>query len=105
MTADRASGKTWFPLACLAFIVAVAAWSACLAAETEAERIDRLIRQLGSDSFAQREAAGKALEGIGTPALDALRKAAPTALRPRESRAAPSTRSSLPSARASRKAA
>jgi sulfatase modifying factor 1 len=62
--------------ASLAFAVAVAAWSAGLAAETEAERIDRLIRQLGSDSFAQREEAGKALEAVGTPALDALRKAA-----------------------------
>jgi formylglycine-generating enzyme len=64
--------------ACLAFAVTVAAWSACLAAETEAERIDRLIRQLGSESFAQREEAGKALEAIGLPALSALRKAAST---------------------------
>jgi formylglycine-generating enzyme len=62
--------------ACLAFAVAVAAWSACLAAETETERIDRLIRQLGSENFEEREAAGKALEAIGTPALEALRKAA-----------------------------
>jgi sulfatase modifying factor 1 len=61
--------------ACLALGVAVAAWSACLAAETEAERIDRLVRQLGSESFARREQAGKELEAIGTPALDALRKA------------------------------
>jgi formylglycine-generating enzyme len=56
--------------------VAVAAWSACLVAETESERIDRLIRQLGSDSFVEREEAGKALEVIGMPALAALRKAA-----------------------------
>jgi formylglycine-generating enzyme required for sulfatase activity len=76
MTPNQAPGKTWFPLACLALAAAVAAWSASLAAETEAERIDRLIRQLGSDSFAQREAAGKALEAIGTPALAALRQAA-----------------------------
>jgi hypothetical protein len=76
MTANQASGKTWCPLACLALGVAVAAWSVCPAAETEAERIDRLIQQLGSDSFAQREEAGKAREAIGTPALDALRKAA-----------------------------
>jgi formylglycine-generating enzyme required for sulfatase activity len=62
--------------ACLAFAVAVAAWSACLAAETEDQRIDRLIRQLGSESFARREEAGKELEAIGTPALEPLRKAA-----------------------------
>jgi sulfatase modifying factor 1 len=62
--------------ACL--VVGVAAWPVGLASETESERIDRLIRQLGSESFAQREAAGKALQGIGEPALDALRKAAGT---------------------------
>jgi hypothetical protein len=64
------------PFACLALGVAVALWSVCLAAETEAERIDRLIRQLGSEKFEEREAAGKALEAIGTPALAALRQAA-----------------------------
>jgi formylglycine-generating enzyme required for sulfatase activity len=57
-------------------VVSVAAWSACLAAETETERIDRLVRQLGSEKFEDRELAGKALEAIGTPALGALRKAA-----------------------------
>src|SRR5215475_8040048 len=44
--------------------------------EKEAERIARLIKQLGDDSFAKREAASKALEAIGKPALPALRKAA-----------------------------
>ncbi len=39
-------------------------------------QVERLVRQLGSESFAQREAAGKALDAIGEPALDALRKAA-----------------------------
>jgi WD40 repeat protein len=38
--------------------------------------IDRLIKQLGSDEFEQRQAASKALEAIGEPALDALRKTA-----------------------------
>jgi WD40 repeat protein len=38
--------------------------------------IDRLIKQLGSDDFDAREAASKALEAIGEPALEALRKAA-----------------------------
>ncbi len=66
------------PFACFVLGAVVAAWSACRAAETQDERIDRLIRQLGSESFAQREQAGKELEAIGTPALDALRKAAAT---------------------------
>ena len=38
-------------------------------------KIDRLIKQLGSDKFEEREAASKALEAIGEPARDALRKA------------------------------
>jgi tetratricopeptide (TPR) repeat protein len=38
--------------------------------------IERLIRQLGSASFPEREAATRHLEDIGTPALEALRKAA-----------------------------
>ncbi len=38
-------------------------------------QIERLIRQLGSERFAEREAAGKALDAIGEPALPALRKA------------------------------
>ena len=38
--------------------------------------VDRLIRQLGSDAFGKREAASAALERVGEPALDALRRAA-----------------------------
>ena len=41
----------------------------------DAARIDRLIQQLGSDDFAERETAGKVLEAIGAAALPALRKA------------------------------
>lgn len=37
--------------------------------------IDRLIRQLGSDQFAEREAASSALEGLGQPALQPLQRA------------------------------
>ncbi len=40
------------------------------------EKIDKLIDQLGSGSFAEREKASRELAGIGVPALDALRKAA-----------------------------
>jgi hypothetical protein len=39
-------------------------------------QIERLIQQLGSDRFSEREAAAKALEAIGVPALEALRRAA-----------------------------
>jgi uncharacterized protein (TIGR03067 family) len=41
-----------------------------------AERVARLIKQLGHHNFAKREEAGKELDAIGEPALDALRKAA-----------------------------
>jgi hypothetical protein len=46
------------------------------AAGPDAGKIDRLICQLGSDNFREREAASKRLEEIGQPALGALRKAA-----------------------------
>src|SRR5262245_38580130 len=42
----------------------------------EAERIARLIRQLGDDAFEKREAGSKELDALGEPALGALRKAA-----------------------------
>jgi hypothetical protein len=38
--------------------------------------IDKLVKQLGSPRFAEREAAMKRLEAIGAPAAEALRKAA-----------------------------
>jgi hypothetical protein len=38
-------------------------------------RIDKLVAQLGSDSFAEREAASKALEAIGPAAYEAVQKA------------------------------
>jgi hypothetical protein len=41
----------------------------------DAPEIDRLVRQLGSDSFEEREGAHKRLAAIGEPALGALRKA------------------------------
>jgi hypothetical protein len=40
--------------------------------------IDRLIQQLGSSSFAEREEASQRLKAIGAPAVEALRKAART---------------------------
>ena len=44
--------------------------------ETGADRIDRLIKQLGDKAFAKREAATKELEAIGVATLAALRNAA-----------------------------
>ena len=46
------------------------------AKEPDAAAIAKLVKQLGSPDFTEREAATKALEAIGFPALDALRKAA-----------------------------
>jgi WD40 repeat protein len=43
---------------------------------TVTAEIDRLIRQLGSEDFHERETAAKKLEAIGEPALAPLRKAA-----------------------------
>lgn len=48
------------------------------AQETETDKITSLIKQLGHDKFAIREAASKELLAIGEPALDALRKATAT---------------------------
>jgi RNA polymerase sigma factor (sigma-70 family) len=42
----------------------------------DAAEVERLIRQLGSDRFTEREEATQALEKIGEPAYEALRKAA-----------------------------
>ena len=44
--------------------------------DVSAEKINKLIDQMGSGTFAEREKATKELEAIGLPALDALRKAA-----------------------------
>jgi hypothetical protein len=46
-----------------------------IAAANEPKDIERLIRQLGSDQFAEREAATQALDKVGAPALPALRSA------------------------------
>lgn len=45
-------------------------------ADRDAARIETLVQQLGSAKFTDREKAKKELEGIGTPALTALKKAA-----------------------------
>src|ERR1700712_822681 len=44
-------------------------------AKPDAAKIDKLVEQLGSDTFTEREAATAALAKIGLPALASLRKA------------------------------
>src|ERR671931_2307711 len=44
--------------------------------KTDAARITKLVEQLGSGDFEEREKASKELDDIGAPALEALRKAA-----------------------------
>src|SRR5438128_1285045 len=42
----------------------------------DTQRIDELIKQLGSSKFTERNTANKELEGLGMAALEALRQAA-----------------------------
>lgn len=56
----------------LLIVLALPTWSEPSKTEPSSE-VSRLIQQLGSDRFTEREAASKALEAIGEPALDALR--------------------------------
>src|SRR5262245_30687920 len=58
--------------------VVAAVLAAAPVAEREAPRVDRLIEQLGSDSFEEREAAERQLLALGETVLPALRKAAST---------------------------
>jgi sugar lactone lactonase YvrE len=51
-------------------------WGCTHKKQADAAAIARLVRQLGSDEFAEREAASRALEAIGEPALEALQTAA-----------------------------
>lgn len=70
----------------LAFICSATPWAVEIrggetpgaAQVANVQRIDRLIRQLGSDDYEERESATQALARVGGPALDALRKAAST---------------------------
>jgi hypothetical protein len=60
----------------LSFGVLVILPSRAAEPEADAAKIAKLIEQLGSGNFDQREKATKELGAIGTPALEALRKAA-----------------------------
>ncbi len=67
---------SWFGWMLAIVGVAVAlTWAVGKAVAEEAE-VGRLIDALGSERAADRDAAGKRLEQVGEPALDALRKAA-----------------------------
>ncbi len=61
-------------VACLGIVTAPTGAVAPPAAK--ADDIAKLVQQLGSDDFEEREAAQKRLEAIGAPALDILRKTA-----------------------------
>jgi HEAT repeat protein len=70
------SSAWWLVEVLLALLILLAlGLSALSAAETDVEKIERLIRQLGSNEFEERNAASEELEKIGKPALEALRKA------------------------------
>src|SRR6516162_9138639 len=57
--------------------IALAASLPMPAGETaDAGKINKLIEQMGSGTFAEREKATRELDAIGVPALEALRKAA-----------------------------
>jgi hypothetical protein len=56
--------------------LAVAVLPSAAADKTDPEQINKLIQQLGSGDFAEREKATRELDALGTKALDALRKAA-----------------------------
>jgi hypothetical protein len=59
----------------IALLVLVLLFVPVAAAAPNDKKIERLVKQLGSDKFKEREAATKRLVAIGEPALGALRKA------------------------------
>jgi hypothetical protein len=61
---------------CLALGLAAGLGLAAPPSPADSDRVAKLIEQLGSASFDDREKASAALETLGEPALDALRKAA-----------------------------
>ncbi len=70
-------GHYWLPALVLVLGMGLPGLLPAPAAESaEAARIARLIEQMGSGNFEEREKATEALEAIGVPALEALRKAA-----------------------------
>lgn len=66
---------TWLPhgFAGLTLVLTLGAFVVAAPDDTD---VERLVKQLGSDKFKEREAATNALAKIGKPAVNALRKAA-----------------------------
>ena len=60
---------------CVALLLLVLPFVPAVAVAPDDTEVERLIKQLGSDAFKEREAAMKRLQEIGEPALDALDKA------------------------------
>src|ERR1700704_4147745 len=65
----------WFPR-CFAGLLLVLPFVSAVADDPDDKEIARLVKQLGSDVFEERDAATKRLQEIGEPALDALNKGA-----------------------------
>jgi hypothetical protein len=72
---EEMRGQSWFLGLALSLAAGLATLSAAPAPGT-ADRIARLVEQLGSPKYDEREKASADLEAIGEPALEALRKAA-----------------------------
>src|SRR5690242_1060397 len=59
----------------LALVLAVSLGMSSMASAAELDRLGQLVRQLGSDRFAERDAASRELNELGAEALDALKAA------------------------------
>ncbi len=57
-------------------LIGLAVWPVPAAEPADTAKIAKLVEQLGSDTFSDRQKASEALDAIGEPALNALRKAA-----------------------------
>src|SRR5436853_335021 len=68
---------TWWPR-WIALLVLVLPFVPVVAVDGDDKDIERLVKQLGSAKFKEREAATKRLTEIGEPALDTLAKATST---------------------------
>ncbi len=68
----------WSPR-CVALLLLMLPFVPAVAVADGDTEVERLIKQLGSDEFDERETATKRLQEIGDPALDALDKAATSA--------------------------
>ena len=65
---------TWL-IRCFAGLLLMLPFVPAVADDPDDQVIERLVKQLGSDVFKEREAATKRLKEIGEPALDAVTKA------------------------------